>query len=231
MAMDGANQVLQAGPVSPASRQALDAELALHEDLDGLLRALRSERAFCLSTLREQFGSAAFVPRAFTNGVMLRALDLFDHHIRDTSRPYAEAASRTYAASAPRGLLNPWTPLITLLEPSLASTRQAAERPRALARALRVLNALQARAPAGDGEPGLDALGLPAESTIDPFNGRPLNVKRSPEGWTVYSVGPDGVDDDGALDGKTDIGVGPPAPAESEKTPSGPEPPREPGVR
>jgi hypothetical protein len=232
VAMEGANQVLQSGTVSPASRQALDAELSLHDDLDGLRRALRSERACCLSSMREQFGagSGSPTPRAFTSHVMLRFLDLFDHHIRDASRPYSEAASRTYAASAPRGLPNPLTPLVTLLEPSLAHTRQAAERPRALARALRVLSALQAREPAGDGAPALDVLGLPADATIDPFNGRPLHAKRSPAGWTVYSVGPDGVDDGGALEGGSDIGVGPPAPAKS-KAPSGPEPPREPGVR
>lgn len=35
VAMDGANQVLQAGPVSPSARQALESELALHDTMEG----------------------------------------------------------------------------------------------------------------------------------------------------------------------------------------------------
>ena len=57
--------------------------------------------------------------------------------------------------------------------------------------------------------PVLASAGLPAETTIDPYNGKPLNVKWRPGGWMVYSVGSNGVDDGGKLDGKTDIGAGP----------------------
>lgn len=209
VAMEGANQVLQTGPVSASTRQALDAELALHDNLDGLRWALRSERAFSLSTLRELFGSVFWPPRVFTNDVMLRILDLFDHHLQGTSRPYSEAVSRNYVDSSPGGVPNPFRALVTLLEPSLVSTRQAAERSRALFRSLRVLNALQARAGGDDHTPDLATLGLPPEATVDPFNGEPLHVKKLPEGWMVYSVGSDGVDDGGTLDGKTDFGFGP----------------------
>ena len=48
-AMEGANRVLQAGPVSRPSRQALDTELVLHDTMDGYNWALRSERAYSLS--------------------------------------------------------------------------------------------------------------------------------------------------------------------------------------
>jgi len=89
-----------------------------------------------------------------------------------------------------------------------------------MSRSLRVLNALQARVPpGGDHVPDLTELGLPAEATIDPFNGKPLNVKRLPQGWMVYSVGRDGVDDGGKLDWRTDIGAGPMGPGGSRKTP------------
>ncbi len=48
--MDSVNQVLQAGPVSPAARQALESELALHDTMEGYIWAMRSERAFTLSS-------------------------------------------------------------------------------------------------------------------------------------------------------------------------------------
>jgi hypothetical protein len=102
----------------------------------------------------------------------------------------------------------------------LAAAREPAERVRAMSRSLRLLNALQARVPPGtDRVPDLAGLGLPAEATIDPYNGKPLSVKWLPEGWMVYSVGGDGVDDGGKLDGRTDIGAGPIRPAGSPKTP------------
>ncbi len=75
---------------------------------------------------------------------------------------------------------------------------------------VRVLNAIQSRVlPASDRVPDLAELGLPVEATIDPFNGEPLHVKRLPEGWMVYSVGINLVDDGGIPDGKSDVGVGP----------------------
>ena len=66
-AMEGVNQVLQAGPVSPAARQALDAELALHDTMEGYNRALRSERAYSLSSIREIPGSGFWLTRGFSN--------------------------------------------------------------------------------------------------------------------------------------------------------------------
>ena len=53
-------------------------------------------------------------------------------------------------------------------------------RTRAEIRCLRVLNALQTHVPAGSNEmPKLSELGLPAETTTDPFNGEPLHVKKT----------------------------------------------------
>ena len=216
--MEGVNQVLQAGPVSPSARRALDAELALHDTLEGLRWALRSERAYSLSSVREIPGSGFWLTRGFANDLMSGLLELYDRHLEDASRPYARVVSAKGAASRPGG--GPYGALITLLEPALAAAREPAERIRAMSRSLRLLNALQARVPpGGDRVPDLAELGLPAEATIDPFNGKPLNVKRLPEGWMVYSVGGDGVDDGGKLDGRTDIGAGPIRPGESRKTP------------
>ena len=52
IAVDSANLVLQAGPVSKEVREALDAELILQEPLDGFTRMLKSERAFGLDCFR-----------------------------------------------------------------------------------------------------------------------------------------------------------------------------------
>jgi hypothetical protein len=210
VAMDGVNKVLQAGPVSPAARQALDAELALHDNLEGVSWALRSERSFTLSAVREFPFSCFWLSRGVANDLMLRLLELYDRVLEDTSRPYAEVASRKHATARRRGGLNLQGGLVTLLEPGLVTCREPAERTRALSRSLRVLNALQVRVPPGsDRIPNLNDLGLPTEATIDPFSGAPLIVKKRPEGWMVYSVGKNLVDDGGKLDGNTDIGVGP----------------------
>ena len=99
---------------------------------------------------------------------------------------------------------------MTTLEPSLIAAREPAERMRAMSRSLRVLNALQARINKNSDQlPKLSDLGLPLDATIDPYNGKPLHVRKSPSGWLVYSVGSNLTDDGGKLDGKTDIGAGP----------------------
>ena len=90
----------------------------------------------------------------------------------------------------------------------MAAIRDPAERTRAMSRSLRVLNAIQARVPSGgDQVPNLADLGLPEQATIDPYNGQPLHVKKLPEGWMVYSVGHNLVDDGGIPDYKNDVGA------------------------
>ena len=218
VAMEGMNEVLQGGPVSPSARRAIDAELALHDNLEGLRWALRSERAFSLSSVREIPGSGFWPTRGFANDLMSGLLGLYDRHLQDTSRPYARVVSAKGAVW--RLGDGPYGALITQLEPALTGAREPAERVRAMSRSLRLLNALQARVPPGvDRVLDLAELGLPAGATIDPYDGKPLHVKRLPEGWMVYSVGGNGVDDGGKLDGKTDVGTGPIRPGEPRKTP------------
>ncbi len=108
--------------------------------------------------------------------------------------------------------------LAALLFPALEAAYVAVTRTRAEIRSLRVLNALQTHVPAGSNEtPKLSELGLPVETTTDPFTGEPLHVKKTPQGWLVYSVGPNRQDDGGKLDDPRDgdVGVGPP-PANSQ---------------
>ena len=62
---------------------------------------------------------------------------------------------------------------------------------------------------AEDPPPALSDLGLPPAATTDPFSGEPLQLKKLPEGWLVYSVGTNLVDDGGELDEFQDVGAGP----------------------
>lgn len=57
-------------------------------------------------------------------------------------------------------------------------------------------------------------LGLPDEVGVDPFNGKPMIIKKLPQGWLVYSVGLNLKDDGGNFergdDGQPlDVGFGP----------------------
>ncbi|MGP0064632.1 MAG: hypothetical protein ACLQGP_13670 [Isosphaeraceae bacterium] len=221
VAMDGVNQALQAGPVPPAARQALDNELALHDTMEGYKWAMRTERAYSLTSFREMPGAGLWLTRAYVNDVMSRVIDLFDRYLKEAAQPHADVVARKGASPPPNGGANPYGALVTLLIPSLDGVRPAAERTRAMSRSLRVLNAIQARVPPGtDRAPGLGDLGIPPEVTIDPFSGEPMHVKWMPEGWMVYSVGKDLVDDGGLLDrANTDVGVGPILQGETQKKP------------
>ena len=217
--MDGINRVLQAGPVSPSARQALDRELSLHDTMDGYNWALRSERAFSLSSAREVPGTSLWLTKGFVNELGLGLIGVFDHFLEKGARPYAEVVADKRRFT-PGGGPNLYGALVTLLEPALASLREPAERTRAMSRCLRVLNALQTHiSSGGDLVPKLSELGLPAAATLDPYNGEPLHLKRRADGWVVYSVGRDLVDDGGALDRSADIGVGPTDGGEAKKKP------------
>jgi hypothetical protein len=56
----------------------------------------------------------------------------------------------------------------------------------------------------------LDALvpAFLAEVPADPFDGRPLRLRRLPDGLVIYSVGPDRTDDGGKLDRKQSVAPG-----------------------
>ena len=217
IAMDGVNQVLQSGPVSPESRESLDAELALHDNMDGYRWAFRSERAYGLSSMRELPGGSSWFLRGSANNTTLRLLKVMDQYLANSSRPYADViAEQNATASAPQDGWTVYGRLIELLKPALNAAREPAERIRSATRSLRVLNALQASATPSDVMPKLPDLGLSEETTKDPFNGQPLKLKRLPDGWTVYSVGSNLVDDGGKLDDRSDVGIGPLRPARNE---------------
>ena len=88
--MEGINDVLQTGPVSPPARQALDAELGLHDTMEGYDEALVTERAYALSSFREIPGSGFWLLRGFQNRLAINLIDLIDRYRQKSPRPFAE---------------------------------------------------------------------------------------------------------------------------------------------
>ena len=85
-------------------------------------------------------------------------------------------------------------------------------------RALRINNALRAFAEKNGREAkGLDELNLPKGATLDPYSGQPLKTKHANDGWIVYSVMSNGVDDGGDFVEIKDYGVAPRALRATEK--------------
>jgi hypothetical protein len=217
IAIGAANQAVQTGPISPRLRAELEADLAGEERMEGYRWAIQSERAVGRDFFATLPGRNFWLGgRAIWNARESEYLGLMDEFLALTEdrRSYREsqkAIRRIYA-----DIVNTQTGVFAMqVFPAVEAVHEAQVRNRALARSLRVLNAIQAREPWPDGAaPELSELGLPAEATIDPYTGDPLHVKRLPQGWMVYSVGKDFTDDGGKLDDYSDVGLGPlPPPA------------------
>ncbi len=213
MALNCTNQVLQSGPLSREDRDALEAELALQDFVEPYRWALKTERAYGLSSFRRLPVRNMWLLRAFWNRDESFYLHEFKVHLSLVSRPYSEfqtAHSKLEAQSGPI--------LASLVLPAMQALREAVERTRAKVRCLRVLNAVGRLGEQDDtAELKLSDLGLPAEVTTDPYTGKPLTMKKLPEGWLIYSVGKNLKDDGGKLDGINDVGFGPLEPAEPDE--------------
>lgn len=220
MALDATNRTLQAGPVAAETRKTLDAELALDEPMKGFRRVLTGEHAFMRETIGQNLGRRFWLgARGYWNRQELAWLDALDDLLT------IEPGVTSYADA--HGVFHQAREQVTgqfaqQFLPTLEATYNAVIRPQATIRCLRVLNAIQLHAGAGEADmPELSDLGLPAATTTDPFNGQPLRVNRLPDGWLVYSVGNNEIDDGGKVDDPLgDVGVGPiKPPASSEPQP------------
>ncbi len=204
IAINCANQVLQSGPLSREARDALEAELALYDVVEPYRQMLKEERALGMAIYRTLADRDYWVNRARWNRDQSFFLQTFDVYLSLVSRPYSEfqaAQTRLETQSVPTRAHFPLPK---------DGFRKSFDRTRAKVRCFRTLNAVQRLSEHGDiAEPKLSDLGLPAEITIDPYNGKPLQMKKLPEGWMVYSVGTNLRDDGGKLDLITDIGFGP----------------------
>jgi hypothetical protein len=101
--------------------------------------------------------------------------------------------------------------LADLLIPALRASFEAHARSLVISRALRIDNALVAfKEKNGREAKGLDELNLPKETTVDPYSGQPLKLKSTKDGWIIYSVMDNGIDDGGSFIALQDYGLAPP---------------------
>jgi hypothetical protein len=204
VAVEAANRVLRSGPVDAKDREALEAELILHDSHAGYVKSLKKERALGMALYSDVKN---FLNRAIMDVDESSYLDLMQEQIDLAPMPYSEftKAVDTFKAGS-----KPFAPLASSMFPATQKVREAAERTRGIVRCLRILNALQqAGIKPENGEPNLADLQLPEQATKDPFTGEALHVKVVDSEWLVYTVGPDLKDDGGDLANYKDFGVGP----------------------
>ncbi len=204
-AVDLTNHVLRSGPVSLDSHKQLEVELAQVHPGSAFRNALRSERAFGMDACREE---------ALANGkgepavasVRIECLALYDVLIANATKSYYdEAANAQFQAS-----LKKLGPTAKELESSFEGMNVAVARSEAQLRCLRILNALLSRPRDEQTDVKLSERDLSEGTTTDPFNGQPLHLKHTDDGWVIYSVGQNLHDDGGQLDDEgTDVGLGP----------------------
>lgn len=205
VALGDADLALRAGPISEPVRTELDEELARSNIVRVYRDSLASDRAFGLDTLREiESGKLSLnsaderflltTPAAFAKD-RAKYLDYMAQGIALTGRPYADLKTDTKLSD----LMAEIDPSTKVLSPGMAC-QVAVCRGLVNIRSVQILNAIQRfeRDHAG-AEPKLTDLGLPAEVTTDPFDGRPLRVVKLPQGWSVYSVDMDLKDDGGRM--------------------------------
>jgi hypothetical protein len=218
-AIDCANEVLQSGPVGDEYRKKWDAELALHGSTDKYLEYLQTHQAIDLDFVRERYPSpySSFGQR---NEAQLAVLGLYEAFCGYIAKPFSECAGSElmqiydpgrFVKTFPQYFYSAKYEVLPKLQQALRETYRS----QALIRSMRILNALQKINPGeSNANPTITELGLPDDVGIDPFNGKPMIIKKLPEGWLVYSVGENLQDDGGKVEeelknGPLDVGFGP----------------------
>ncbi|MBN2292807.1 MAG: hypothetical protein JXM70_10300 [Pirellulales bacterium] len=201
IAIEEANEALQAGRVSDNVRQELENQLAKIDIRRAYLQTLKTERAYVLDNIEQMSAGKNWFSLTFLNREKHGCLDMFEWLIARATAALPENASNTPTNISPTPPSS--GPLGLLLLPSMQAVETAANRVEAEISVLRIINALGRRddpqkPPLAD----LSDLGLPESATTDPFSdaGKPLIVKKVDGGWLVYSVGENKVDDGGDVD-------------------------------
>lgn len=203
VAVNEANAILRAGPVSKTLRAELDKELALIDEPPGFERALKCERALAIS----HFGPVipvGWFNRGIANSWECSLLDSMNEQITLVPMPYADALAVASKKAAPSQF-----DVLTFLQlPALLKVRLAWHRMQAMARCLRLENAMQQKGLWKNSEVKLADLGLPGEATTDPYDGSPIKLKKIKDEWIIYCVGANLKDDGGNFEDNLDVGLG-----------------------
>ncbi|MBX3412975.1 MAG: hypothetical protein KF708_09835 [Pirellulales bacterium] len=184
-------------PLSSSQRQRLEQELALHDDLTIACEGLQSEAIFGMAMLDDLSQSRVARPLTqYWQYQYLRDAATWNDRLQQGPHAFDEANSSTT-----RGFP------VSILIPALDAFSRAAYTDIARTRCLRALIALQATLETHpDAVPTIDSLGLSGNATRDPFSQEPLHLKQVDEGWLIYSVGRDGVDQGGDFEKEADLG-------------------------
>jgi hypothetical protein len=217
IAIDALHQVLAENPLSVETHVALERILETLDDPQRLARALKTERAYGVSIAVEggvvrpsgKFGSVwtrclrwpmklLYVNALDSYGYLFALADRPWFEVRDQFRPEGSLSTSGHGVMA------------ELMAPAVLTALASNSRDLALIRALRVANALaEFRDEHNREASGLNELSLPREATIDPFSGQPLKLKHRADGWIIYSVMQNGVDDGGDFKDQKDYGLAP----------------------
>jgi hypothetical protein len=212
---------LSVGPVSPQLHAAIDEEIAKHDDPQRLVKALKTEQAYGIATtesIGRDFACGQVNPIWMNvagwpvKRLYVGAAVSFDRVFTLAAKPWNEICHDLGPPPTGDGVL------ADLLMPALKAAFQADARDLATLRSLRIFNALRQYAEQkGHEARGLEDLSLPKEATIDPFSGEPIKLKHTDDGWIIYSVMDNGVDDGGDFIGMKDFGLAPPRYRATEK--------------
>jgi hypothetical protein len=206
---------LAPGAVNRELYAVMEKELAIHDRPDRFIKALKTDRAYSMSVAAEGGpDSVAGMTRPFYFRIVswplkrlyLDEVDYFEPQLRaiEKSWPKIELGPDDEAKDSEIGVL------AKLMLPAYQAAYTAEARIVGSIRALRIFNALkQFRAANGREADGLLDLVLPPAATIDPCSGKSLLLRRSEDGWVVYSVMENGVDDGGDFRELKDYGVAP----------------------
>ena len=190
---------MQVSDLTPETHKAIEEELKLHDDMNNFVHALKTDRAYGIDVGRSNKLLAVFQKQELNS-----YLKLMNAEIAIGPKSHYELENLK-KKDAKKGLGF----LAKNMDPALEASREAMNRCRAMFRCLRILNAIHASAKDAE-KVHVDALGLPEKITIDPYNGKPLTVKKIEHGWVVYSVGTNRTDEGGKLKDLADVGFGPP---------------------
>jgi hypothetical protein len=213
IAVDQLYDNLASGRVSPRAHAALDRELALHDDPNRMVRALKTERALGADWINSQM-KGGYAPVLHYLGWKLKSfesevIDSMNDSVRVADQPWYKVRpmlNQMHSQAQPSNSRI----LANLMEPAVQAAFEANARWLAQLRALRIDNALCEFAETnGHDASGLEGLKLSQAATLDPYSGQPLKLKRIPAGWIVYSVMENGIDDGGDFTALKDFGVGP----------------------
>jgi hypothetical protein len=213
VAFEGLNAILREGkPMQPALHQEIDDELSRQEQIKQVLPWMIQIGAVLGSDFYEHgpWGRIPFGDLLAREGQ--KTTLQFAYRMQMTAdKPYVEAWNeiQRLISEVKEAQGDPFGAIVYFGAGGVLASEpmglRAFERTVARVRCLRVLNALASR---GDFDADIFSLGIPKESLVDPFNGEPLRIKRTPNGPIVYSVGDDLTDNDGNMNAPPQIDVG-----------------------